>query len=366
MDRDEAVRSVVDGGAWEEFCDALARTGRAVLEAAPADPFDRAEGLRYVGRLATHALRSFVEESDPAQPRIAASTPKIGGDNPDYAYTNCAVSGRYAYRLRGTRGDAQRIGFGTYHGGLGTPEGLQASGYRSDAELAFEPDGSFELVLCVEPRPGNWLPMRPDTNQLTIRQTLLERRRERPASFEIERLDAASPPAPLDPAAYAAQLARARGFVEGVVRQFLGWSATFAARPNEILPLPPELARQASGDPSTRYHNGYFELGPDEALVVDLEPPRCEYWNLQLCNHWLESLDFMAVTSHVNHRTAVADAQGRVRAVVAHRDPGAPNWLDTAGHARGCLALRWVGADRDASPRTRVAKLADLAAGRAG
>src|SRR5262245_20688026 len=172
MDRETAIRSVLDGSAWEEFCDALRRTGRAVIEQAPGDPLDRAEGLRYVGRLATHALRSFLEESDPAHPRIAASTPMIGGDNPDYAYTNCAVSGRHEYRLRGHRGDAHRIGFGTYHGGLGTPEGLQASGYRSDADLAFEPDGSFELLLSSEPRPGNWLPMRPDTNQLTIRQTL--------------------------------------------------------------------------------------------------------------------------------------------------------------------------------------------------
>jgi hypothetical protein len=363
MDREEAIRSVVDGSAWEELCDALRRAGRKVIAQAPADPLDRAEGLRYVGRLATHALRSFLEESDAAHPRLAASTPKIGGDNPDYAYTNCAISGRYEYRLRGQRGDAHRIGFGTYHGGLGLPGGLQASGYRSDADLAFAPDGSFELVLSVEDRPGNWLPMRPETNQLTIRQTLLERRRERPARFEIERVDAAEPPAPLDPALYAGQLARARGFVEGVVGQFLRWSQAFAARPNEIFPLPPELAGAAGGDPSTRYYNGYFELGPDEALVVDLEPPSCEYWNLQICNHWLESLDFLEYTTHVNHHTAVAGADGGVRVVVAHRDPGVPNWIDTAGHARGCMALRWVGAERDSQPRTRVARHAELAAG---
>ena len=239
MDRDERIRSVVEGRVWEEFCDALRSAGRVVLDAAPADALDRAEGLRYVGRLATHALRSFLEESDPAHPRLSASTPKIGGDNPDYAYTNCVVSGRFEYRLRGERGDAHRIGFGTYHGGLGTPEGLQASGYLTDADLAVEPDGRFELLLSARPQPGNWLPMRPETNQLTIRQTLLDRRRERPARFEIERQGRAEPPAPLDPAAFAASLGRAQGFVEGVTRQFVGWSRSFAARPNQIFPLPP-------------------------------------------------------------------------------------------------------------------------------
>ena len=366
MDRDERIRSVVEGRVWEEFCDALRSAGRVVLDAAPDDTLDRAEGLRYVGRLATHALHSFLEESDPAHPRLSASTPKIGGDNPDYAYTNCVVSGRFEYRLRGERGDAHRIGFGTYHGGLGTPEGLQASGYLTDADLAVEPDGRFELLLSARPQPGNWLPMRPETNQLTIRQTLLDRRRERPARFEIERQGRAEPPAPLDPAAFAASLGRARGFVEGDTRQFVGWSRSFAARPNQIFPLPPELAAAARGDPSTRSYNGYFELADDEALVVDLEPPRCEYWNLQVCNHWLESLDFMEYTTHFNHHTAQAGPDGSVRIAIALRDPGVPNWIDTAGHARGAIALRWVNADRDSQPRTRVVKLSELAAARSG
>lgn len=364
MDRDAAIRSVLDGSAWEEFCDALRSAGRSVLDAAPGDALDRAEGLRYVGRLATHALRSFVEESDPEHPRLSASTPKIGGDNPDYVYTQCVVSGRFEYRLRGERGDAHRIGFGTYHGGLGTPEGLQASGYLTDADLAIGSDGRFELLLSARPQPGCWLAMRPDTNQLLIRQTLLDRRRERPARFEIERLDRAGPPAPLDPAEYAASLARARSFVAGVTRQFIGWTRAFAARPNEVFPLPPELASAARGDPSTRYYNGYFELADDEALVIELEPPRCEYWNLQVCNHWLESLDFMEYTTHLNHHTATARPDGSVRVLIARRDPGLPNWIDTAGHARGAIALRWVNADRDSLPRTRVARLADLAATR--
>ena len=361
MDRDAAIRSVQDGSAWEEFCAALRSAGRVVLDAAPDDPLDRAEGLRYVGRLATHALRSFLEESDPAHPRLSTSTPKIGGDNPDYVYAQCAVSGGLEYRLRGERGDAHRIGFGTYHGGLGTPEGLQASGYLTDAELEVDADGRFEIVLSARPRPGNWLAMRADTNQLMIRQTLLDRRRGRPARFEIERQGRASPPAPLDPAAYAAALARAQGFVAGVTRQFVGWSRAFAARPNQIFPLPAELARAARGDAGTLYYNGYFELAEDEALVVDLEPPRCDYWNLQVCNHWLESLDFMEYTTHVNHHTARARPDGSVRILIARRDPGLPNWIDTAGHARGAIALRWVNAERDSPPRTHVARLADLA-----
>ena len=41
---------------WEEFCDSLRDAGRKVLDAAPDDDFDRAEGLRYVTRLAAQLL----------------------------------------------------------------------------------------------------------------------------------------------------------------------------------------------------------------------------------------------------------------------------------------------------------------------
>jgi hypothetical protein len=48
--------------------------------------------------------------------------------------------------------------------------------------------------------------------------------------------------------------------------------------------------------------------------------------------------------------------------VLAHRDPGHPNWLETAGHDNGTLCLRWVGAKEHVDPQTEVVRHADLAA----
>jgi hypothetical protein len=50
-----------------------------------------------------------------------------------------------------------------------------------------------------------------------------------------------------------------------------------------------------------------------------------------------------------------------VRLVVAGRHPGVENWLDTAGHRRGTMCLRWVGATQHPAPKTRVVKLVDVA-----
>jgi hypothetical protein len=62
----------------------------------------------------------------------------------------------------------------------------------------------------------------------------------------------------------------------------------------------------------------------------------------------------------LNHFGAVARPGGSVRLVVALRDPGVANWLDTAGHRRGTMCLRWVGAKEHPDPKTRVVKLAEV------
>jgi len=363
MAESDASRKLRDGSAWSEFCRHVERAGRRVLEAAPDDAFDRAEGLRYVGRIAQHGLLSFIEESDPSVPVVTHSLPKLGGDNPDYVYGSAALSGQFEYRLRGSFGDSSYLGIGTYWGGVGTPAGLQPSGYIAGKEIRADAQGRFEIALSCREQPGNWLPMKPETSQLMIRELLLDRRNQRPARFEIERSDAPGVPQPLDPERYAEQLARAGSYVEGAIAQFLDWSTSFATRPNRIQLLDERLASGARGDPNTHYYAGYYALEPDEALVVELIPPRCEYWNLQLCNHWLESLDYWHHTTHVNHHTAVAAPDGSVRVVIALRDPGVPNWLDSVGHRRGCIVLRWVGTPEPYDPVCRLTKLADLTRG---
>ena len=52
MAMSEAEQRVVDGTAWEEFCDALKDAGKILQsEKAPQDPFTQAEGYRYLTRL---------------------------------------------------------------------------------------------------------------------------------------------------------------------------------------------------------------------------------------------------------------------------------------------------------------------------
>jgi hypothetical protein len=49
--------------------------------------------------------------------------------------------------------------------------------------------------------------------------------------------------------------------------------------------------------------------------------------------------------------------------IVAHEDPGHPNWIETCDHERGTMCWRWVRADEHPEPQCRVMKLAELTGG---
>ena len=349
-----------EGEAWDAFCDKLKETGRAILDAAPDDDFDRAEGLRYLSRLTRNFMRATLEDADPARARLSMESPKIGLDNPDYVYGGARLSSVFEYELRGTLGDAHMLGIGVFSGGLGTKAGLIRDGYLTSDALEFEADGSFVVALSQREQSKNWLPMKPETNSLNVRQTLLRRREQKPATLELVRVDGGDAPAPLDPARFAGGLERVSMIVDATVRQFLTWTAHFQSHAHEIHEIDPKFLSIAQGDPNTRYFYSYFEVAEDEAFVVEFTPPACDYWNLQIGNHWLESLDYEHATTHVNHETVVAREDGSVRIVIASSAPGVENWLDTMGHRRGALALRWVGAAQVPETTSRVVPLGSL------
>jgi hypothetical protein len=361
---DSASERVVSGAVWADFCDALAAAGAVVQRpGSPADPLDRAEGYRYLTRLLRVALEANVELADPLWPafrRPAHETAKMGADNPDNHYLAAAIDGAHAYRVWGARGSVHYLGFGSYAGGYGSSARRGQTGYVDARALQVRGDGSLELVASRERRPGNWLPLEPDSSLLIVRQTFLDRACERPAELWIERIGATGGPPPLSPGALARGLAATAAWVRGTAELFADWAEGFARRPNELPPFDPAVAAAAHGDPNIAYYHGYWELADGEALLIEFTPPECEYWNVQIGNHWMESLDFRHHTIALNGHGARRRPDGSVRLVLAHADPGAGNWLDTAGHRRGTLCLRWVGARERPAPRTRVVRASEL------
>jgi hypothetical protein len=76
----------------------------------------------------------------------------------------------------------------------------------------------------------------------------------------------------------------------------------------------------------------------------------------------MESLDYRYYRITINKHTARYEDDGSLRIVVAHEDPGHPNWIETAAHHQGTMCFRWIRADEHPQPATRVVKLSELRA----
>lgn len=366
MTMSEAEQRVVDGTLWEEFCDALKDAGKILhSDKAPQDPFNQAEGYRYLSRLLRGGLEGFLEFRDPLFPQFrcgAHETIKLGADNPDNRYESATVNPDYDYRITGHRGTVDYLGLSTIINKYASGGTMQVTGHIDAREMEIAEDGTLEILVSQKEQPGNWLPMEEGTNSITVRQTFQDRVNEKPAVLTIERIDAEETrPAPLTPEILQRGLMGAVMFVQGSAQLFENWAESFLPHINELPPADQAYCQSIGGDPNIYYFHSAWQLADDEVLVIDApDIPACQTWNFQLDNWWMESLDYRHHTIHFNKHTAHYEADGSVRVVVSHTDPGVPNWVETAGHDRGTMCWRWIGADRHPPLSTRVMKLADL------
>jgi hypothetical protein len=342
--------------AWADFCDGLNEAGRlAFREQAPATPLDRAAGIQYLSRLIGKALNQRLEFNDPLHPELwllQTPTSKYFGDNPDCTYLAGVVHGDHAYRLSGHRGTVTWVSFGAGGSAL------------NDSQLRTEPDGSFEVALSAREQPGNWLQLQPGRpNRLLIRQFFGEWDTEEPMRLRIERVGGGGTPEPPTPEVVADGLRRAVAWLRRESEYWADWIDWYGQWPNEFVPGVPDWSATDAGIAvlNRAVNSCHWRLAPDEALVIDVRPPpRAAFWNFELNNYWLNSVDYRYRLSSVNSKQAALEPDGSVWVVVAREDPGVPNWLDTAGHPAGFVCQRWVDADRSPLPAARVVKLAEL------
>jgi hypothetical protein len=334
---------------WEQFCDLLREAGQVVARSGTPDAaLDRAEAYRMLTRLTRAGLENFLEHRAPRHPRLVTTchdTMKIVGDNPDTLYLGASIDGRLRYRLHGDRGSARWISINTFeHGSFGSGgTGVGRTFYAED--LAVARNGAIDLAIGPEPpEGGDWLPTSEHTRSLVIRQTFADRATERPAVLTLTCIDSSGPPEPLSTDDVVLGLVSAGHYVREVSALAARWAEANAVTPNRFVDVEAGFAEaKAFADQQIQYHQAYLDLGPDEAASVTVVPPTCPYWMFVLHNHWMESLDYRHHRVHCNNRTATLEPDGSLRLVVAHRDPGMANWLDTAGHRHTILGVRWVG-----------------------
>jgi hypothetical protein len=344
--------------AFHELLDLLREVGdthfgpqRGVIEEVTG-----AEGYRFL----LHLLAAGVEhhlEGDPERPmftRVVSPQRKLLGDNPDAIYYWTRVSGSRSYRIRGNTSGAAYTSF-TVHGR--DPAGGSMERVISDAsdrDLEIAADGGYEIVLSPDPGPGNRLRLEPDATAVITRHYF---EREHPVeadpdvhvALRIDPLDDPGPPAPWSDAAMADRLRAVAAYVRG---NTLGMPAPgeapaypFVSRVPNVLPRPASFGASGAatlGAVDLHYAMAPYLLAPDEALLMEGRLPECRFANVMLWNMHMQTLEYRHRSTSRNRRQLRTAADGGFRVVVAHRDPGVPNWLDTEGHRLGTVFWRFV------------------------
>lgn len=354
------------GAAWASLLDSLRQAGEFLHDPRlPEGPEADASGYRHLlVLLALGILEALDDESDPYQPVLTPghvdNTLKWGMDCPDALYTGCSIRGDAEYRVTGTRGTARYLGFQAM-GGMETVANAVAD------DLAVDDGGHFELLLSARRQPGNWMRLDERVSSLVVRQFFYDWEAEEPAELRIECMGRPDcPPAPSsgaeapgDAAAVARQVEALGKFVLESVRFW--WDIEEMGRAQGLNAFRQPNARTDMGGAEENVTEwGSWDLVGDQALLIEVTPPEAVYWSLAMGNQWWESLDYAGHQTSLNGHQAVLDDDGVFRAVVAPRDPGVANWLDTLGERRGPMIFRWLRAADHPLAATRVVPLADL------
>jgi hypothetical protein len=190
------------------------------------------------------------------------------------------------------------------------------------------------------------------------RQLFNDWAREDAIHFEIRQLGAeGTHPEPYSPANTVEKLRR---FGELVKNQMHFWNAfwtipmgTYGERkgsipgvafPRNAFNTMNAASGATGGGMSTNlYAGGVAEIEQDEAIIVEnrikLQP---QYIGFQLGNLWGESIEYANQVGSRNGHQSHVDDDGVIRLVIAHRDPGVHNWVDTTGHREVFMSPRWA------------------------
>jgi hypothetical protein len=343
------------------------------------DELESVEGFAYALQMVGH-VSEFLIEADRERPRfslIVSPARKILGDNPDSIYHQAAIRGDRSYRIKGRRTGQDYISF-TVHGtdptgGYGGPVLADIN----DTDLTFDADDRYEIVLSATKPPADdpavWVPLDPDSRAVIVRnyfqhETSVQNDPEAHVVLDIEPLEDLGPSPVLTDAELAGRIDESAAMLDAITLglRIFGEPATVPFVSNEPNSVGTPWSFRATGEAvagavDIHYSSGTFDLGPDDALVMEGAIPPSRFTNVVLWNLHMQTIDYRTRRTSLNQAQIVPEADGSYRIVISAQDPGHPNWIDTGGHRRGTIFWRFLLPESDPeTPRCRVVKVAEL------
>ncbi|MBW2419375.1 MAG: DUF1214 domain-containing protein [Deltaproteobacteria bacterium] len=338
------------------------------------DPASLAEASRAVMHiLQAGSVLHFEESADhPVFRRIVTPYRKLTGDNPDAIYYEAPIRGGLVYRIRGDMAGAVYVSITVEAGAENAGFAARTAGVINDTQFDVDADGRFEISLGGPEQARNWLPLPEDSSYLTTRHYFEEAASvaadtTRSVPLQIEALDApsAAPPPP-DDTGVAAGIRRVSNFVRSrtldMPRMGQDILPDFVSTTPNAFPAPVKPGDFALSAFDAAYSMAPYVFGPDDALVVTGRWPECRCANVCLWTRHQMTYDYANRSAGLNRAQTQLEEDGSFRMVLAHRDPGVANWIDTEGRPFGMVFWRYMLPEGPIeTPRAEVVPFTSLA-----
>jgi hypothetical protein len=315
-----------------------------------------------------------VFECDPAQPdfrRIVSPWRKFTGDNADAIYFDAPVSPEHAYVVRGRMDGAVYVSLTIEADSADGTIASRTVGVINDTEFTQAADGSFEIGFGGEARERDWLPLEPGASRITTRHYYEEEGAAaadptRNPALAIEVVGDAAPAPRPSAESVAAGFRRVTRFVRSRTLDQPPMSEAeqppFVSRVPNTFPKPVKPGAFGLAAFDAAYAMAPYLLGPDDALVMRGRWPSCRCANVSLWTRHMQTFDYRSRQVSRNRAQTNLEADGSFRIVLAHRDPGVPNWIDTEGRAFGLVFWRFMLPEGEIeTPQAELVPLASLA-----
>lgn len=325
------------------------------------------EALRHLLRNMSFGHAAHVE-GDYGNPTLT----KMGGTNriqfqlqsTDCNYHSAILHGAYSYRLKGYRGTCRVFQMSTFNShSCDFVGGWKMIGNMNNVDTPkLAPGREIDIVLSHK-KPADlgdalWLELPEGRCELHLRQYYADWFGEEPASLTLTCENQVFPPPLLDQESSETRFKRLvdllrvhADFCEAGVRQHLNSPDDRIGR----MIVPGAFA-------GTDYFSGQFRCKPDEAVIIEIDKPDCEYWNVELAQLQWEPGDYWARLVNYNLAQVHYEADGKVRFIGAWQDPGLPNWFDLSGRILHLIGFRFFEAKSEhGEPRVKTVPLSELA-----
>lgn len=290
------------------------------------------------------------------------------GDNPDHIYRSSNIDGSGQYEITGAFTPAARPAQFVlsvapaveFHQQALSKNGAdlgQQIALLSDKDLKVDANGRFRITLGGTAPEGSGTHIVLPSGPIGVGfRDVLSDWTQRPGNLQIRRIDGAQD-MPFDASALRD---RVLANLEPYIRFWSSYPERWfgGLKPNSV-------ASPVPRDGGWGFLSGLrFALKSDEAVLVTINYGGAQYAGIQVVDPWMIASDARRYQTSLNPGQAKPDANGDYSFVIAPRDPGVANWLDTNGLQDGFAVLRWQNLPPNAVGESllrgfRVIKLAD-------